>query len=447
MRFLPTLVCSLAAVLSSPAHAEPKRGQPIAVLTGEVRSAVTDQPISGAHVALWEAFPREGPGYYCPGCYRDCGRSTTTDDKGVFTLDHLDDSLMFKVLVTAEGYSPLLTEKSQNPALGPKVGEKALRLRPRDWSLYKPRQLLHGRVIETNGQPIAGAIVEAWGATNDDGSGMFGAVDGLDPLAVTAKDGTFKIGYTNGADLISITITAPGLARAVLKDLATGDKVHELALTEGAAISGRLTIDGKPAADIEVGLYDARRFVEDQSKEDRIATDKNGRFSFAAIRPNRDYWVYTKMDSAKKLGAAAMRRLHVGADSTAQDIGDLEMTPGFRVAGRLVTADGQAPPAGRVFLSNDDAWDDQIFESGPDGEFYFLAVPAGKYDLNFSSIDRANKLTISSKNAGIPFQGAARLEGRVDADITGLQVLLAPPEPQQNHTVQQWEKPLEGVEP
>ncbi len=136
-------------------------------------------------------------------------------------------------------------------------------------------------------------------------------------------------------------------------------------------------LDGKPVADVEIGIYDARRGIEDQSHEERIATDHNGRFSFAAIRPDRDYWVYTKMDSSRKFFAASMKRVHVGADNSTLDLGDLEMTPTLRVSGRIVTVDGQPPLPGRVFLANDDAWDDQIYETGPDGEFSFFGVTAG----------------------------------------------------------------------
>lgn len=441
------LLCTIAAALliSQPALAEPPHGQPLAVLEGEVLSTAPDAaPVKGARVAVWEAAPREGPGYYCPGCYRDCGRTTTTDEHGHFAIDRLDDTLMFKLLVTADGYAPLLTEKFQNPGKGPKVAEKALRLSPRDWSIYKPRQVLRGRVLEKDGTPVPGAIVETWMVMNEDGTGRGGAVEGLDPIAVSGPDGAFRIAYYQPTDRMSVTVSARGFARAVYQDLKTGDQPHDLTVTEGAGISGRLMKDGHPVPDIEVGLYDDRRFMEDQSKEQLIATNDKGLFSFAAIRPDRDYWLYTKMDSAKSLGAGAMMKVHIGADGSVQDIGDLEMKPTLRVAGTIVTESGEGPPLGRVFISNMKAWDDQMCETGPDGAFSFDGIPPGKYDLTFSC---GGKLVVSSRNASSPFQAAGRLEGRIDADTLGLRVLVGPPELRDSDTVQFYETPLEGVEP
>jgi protocatechuate 3,4-dioxygenase beta subunit len=434
-----------AVLLATPASAEPRRGQPVAVLSGEVVSDTTEaKPIAGARVAIWEAGPREGPGYYCPSCYRDCGRSVQTDEHGRFSLEHLDDTLKFKLLVTAEGFAPLLTLRLQNPSDGPLMGDKALRLKPREWSEFKPRQVLRGRVVEKDGTPVPGAVVEAWMVMNEDGTGSGGAVDGLDPVAVTDAEGLFRMAYSKPTDRMSVTVIARGMARAVYRDLVTGDKPHDLTVTEGAAVSGRLVRDGQPVPDIEVGLFDARRGIDDQAHEEIIATDARGGFSFAAIRPNRDYWVYTKMDSAKHLGAAAVKKIHIAADGSAQDVGDLEMKPTLRVAGQVVAESGDPLPKGRIFLSNMDAWDDQIFETGPDGNFSFEGVPAGKYDLSYTC---GGKLMVSSKNASCPFKASGRLEGRIDADTLNLRVLVAPPEQGEARIVQMWEKPLEGVEP
>ena len=56
-----------------------------AVLTGSIVDQ-QGQPVSGARVDIAIAAPKIGPGIFCPSCYVDCAKHTTTDDDGQFEI-------------------------------------------------------------------------------------------------------------------------------------------------------------------------------------------------------------------------------------------------------------------------------------------------------------------------------------------------------------------------
>ncbi len=212
MRLLPLLVCSVeAALFSLPALAEPPRPaspppsspakssppkttpQSRALVSPSGQPSLAKAPVTTAPVATEIAAAPPSP------TTRASSPSITSTTRSCQGL-----------LVTAEGYAPLLTGESCKPRpTGPKVGPKALRLTPRDWSLYKTHQTLHGRVLESSGKPVAGAIVEAWGATNNDGSGSFGAVEGLDPSPSLPRTAHSGFATTAGAETSSVSPSKP----------------------------------------------------------------------------------------------------------------------------------------------------------------------------------------------------------------------------------------------
>ena len=74
-------------------------------LSGRVLGA-DGSPIGGATVFIYEAGPRSGLSPFCPSCYPDCGKHRTTELTGRFVVPSLSDSLVFRVLVIADGFEP-----------------------------------------------------------------------------------------------------------------------------------------------------------------------------------------------------------------------------------------------------------------------------------------------------------------------------------------------------
>jgi hypothetical protein len=84
-------------------------------LTGRVLN-LKGEPLAGATVFVSTAAPREGVAIFCPSCYLDCGKKTTTDGAGRFTLSDLDPSLVFHLVATADGYRAGGSRRNVDPA-------------------------------------------------------------------------------------------------------------------------------------------------------------------------------------------------------------------------------------------------------------------------------------------------------------------------------------------
>jgi hypothetical protein len=404
-------------------------------LTGTV-SDESGIAIAHATVRTWQAWPIHGISYYCPGCYADCGKLVQADEDGRWCITSVDASLQFTVLATAEGFIPAITRK-HDPADGP----LHITLKRRDASLLRPAQVVRGRVLGSDGNPLEGAVVEPemvwWGGWK---SGSGGAVAGLDPMAVTNDKGEFALAYKDDCDGMDLRVEAPAHAQALFKRTASGTEARDLRLVFGVTIRGRLVKDGEPAHGIEVGVCSVDRSSDANFERHTIGTGVTGKFEFANLNPGRDYVVYPLMDSARKLGSGVPRRVHAGADKSTADAGDLALAPGHRVAGRVQMPAGAslALPA-KVMLSGELAWDSQAVDVKPDGTFELSEVPTGVYELNVIM----KGFEPSERNAS--FCGAQRLMGKVDRDID-LVCLMSPAGTSGRSGITSTEAPLRGYE-
>jgi hypothetical protein len=75
--------------------------------------------------------------------------------------------------------------------------------------------------------------------------------DGLDPLAVTNTKGEFEISYNRPAREIMVAIEARTMAQKFVV-IPTGQHRQTVALSEGAAIRGRLVAGEKPVSGAEI---------------------------------------------------------------------------------------------------------------------------------------------------------------------------------------------------
>ena len=92
-------------------------------------------------------------------------------------------------------------------------------------------------------------------------------------------------------------------------------KLHEIRMTEGAAVQGRILQEGKPVPSITVGLVQGSRAAGRFVGVYRIASNSEGRFTFLNVHPNDDYFLYTTMDDAAYRGGILLpERISVGAD-------------------------------------------------------------------------------------------------------------------------------------
>ena len=244
-------------------------------LSGTVQNQEA-QPIRNATVFIYTAGPKEGPGVLCPFCYADCRKRATTDASGKFTIESLDPDLLFRVLVVAADCQPTFVSKV-DPAVKPIL----VKLKPTRHGETSDKRL-QGRVVDLDGKPIAGAVINIRSVTRAE-STRFGGNYDVDPLAVSDDSGSFVINSTNSFDAAGVDVEARGYAKAVFQSLATGDAIHTLKLTEGAVLKGRIVKGAQPLAGVEVGVAGADRNSEVFVGDFSVGTDKDGRFLLANL--------------------------------------------------------------------------------------------------------------------------------------------------------------------
>lgn len=386
-------------------------------LSGLVKSA-DGKPVEGALVTIYSAGVRVGSSPFCPTCYTDCGKRAATAADGAFSIEKLDPSLIFRVLVVAKGYEPKFVTKV-DPMNAKQLGV-SLKARP---TVPDDRtRVVAGQVLSPNNTPLAGALIEPFGCKTDK-SRWWGSMPGVDPLAVSDENGHFEIVSANPVEGLDLQISARATATKKFPLVPSGNKENRLQLSAGATVRGRLLDHGKPLAGVLVGLAQADRGAEDYISATQIGTDSNGQFLFTNVPADRDYFVYGIMNSLRKRGAVVARRVKVAGDDTKSDVGDLIVEPAFRIAGRVALSDGKPLPAHtRVLLSREDAWDSQTVQADADGKFEALGIPQGVISITAS----VPNYHASEKNKSLERLNGTSLKGLVTADIDVLTILLEP---------------------
>jgi beta-lactamase regulating signal transducer with metallopeptidase domain/uncharacterized GH25 family protein/cytochrome oxidase Cu insertion factor (SCO1/SenC/PrrC family) len=415
------LLAALGLVTLTDAQTEKGQTEPASAstsarsdLTGEVYLANGQPGVATIFIAT--AKPKTGTSTFCPSCYADCVKSAKADAQGHFKIDSLDPTLLFQILVVAKDCAPQYVA-NVDPGRGPVI----VKLEPRNYAQAPPGNTLRGRVVDTNGAPIAGAEIEAGGIRQKDGSATWVALEGVDPLAVSDEKGEFLITSVKPFASMDVNVEARGFARKTFTELRSGTTGHDLTMTEGATVSGRVTWNGKPLAGVSVGIVSTDRTAGHTTVHFEIGTDADGRFAFMNLPPNDQYNVYGIMQSLKNYGAVMPSQVSTSADGSKADAGDLVVVPAHRLAGGVVLDDSQPIPAKtRLLIGREDAWDSLQVDLDAEGHFDTKGIPSGLVDVGV----RVPGYRISRKNASLDVLNPFRLLGRVDEDITNLIILL-----------------------
>jgi beta-lactamase regulating signal transducer with metallopeptidase domain/uncharacterized GH25 family protein len=381
-----------------------------------------------ATVFVATAGPKTGSSTFCPSCYADCSKHSATDAHGAFKIEALDPQLTFQLLAVAKGYQPKYVSKV-DPVQGKLVN---IELDPIESADAAPDHSLRGRVVNSKGKPISGAVVEMQGIESKEGGGSWGMIGGIDPLAVTDANGEFLITAKNPFDMMTVRVMARTFADKLFDKLASGAAPHELGLTEGAALTGRVVLDGKPLAGVSVGVSAVDRRAGRYLGHFEVSTGERGYFAFVNLPPDGEFELYTLMSSMKALGAVPVRQIRTGKDGETTDAGDLPVAPAHRLAGRVVLADGlPLPEKTRLLISRDGAWDSLQVTLGKDGSFDTTGIPSELITLSV----RTKGYHVSARNLSVDQLNPFQLIGRVERDITNLVFMLEKgPEPRPDYS-------------
>jgi uncharacterized GH25 family protein len=367
-------------------------------------------------VYIASAAPKKGVNTVGPVAWDDCAKRVQTDAQGGFKFTELDSTLNFGVVAVAEGYKPGQVGNA-DPAKGKPV---KIVLNPLEAADAGPDHTLRGRVLDSQGRPIAGAMVALTGLETKDGGGSYGRFSGIDEESVTDDQGAFLITDKKPFDMMQVKVSARSYADKNFDRLASGTP-HDLVLTPGAELHGRVVLEGRPLAGVSVGITGVNRSMEDYLGHFTIGTDAEGNFDFVNLPPDGDFLIYTTLGSMKNRGAVPARQIHTGAEGDVTEAGDLVVEPGHRLAGRVVLADDQpVPPKTRLDIGRESGWDNLQVTLGPDGAFDVSGIPTEIMDLSV----RPKGYHLSGRNVSLDQLNPFRLIGRVDRDLTNL-VLLA----------------------
>jgi hypothetical protein len=383
-----------------------------ATASGKVVDAA-GAPVDHATVMVYEAGVKKGYSLFCPTCYVDCGKRTTTDVEGKFTIAGLSPDLLFTLLVVKDGYSAEYIRKL-DPAKGP-APNATLKPRP---AIEDATQYVRGKVVDRDGAAVRDVVVEQKGVTSrGPGGGMmtgFGANGWIDQAVVSNEKGEFEIAYGKPAVQMILNVAARGMAPKLVT-FPTGPERKTVTVTDGALIRGRLLFDGKPVANAQLGLITHERRSGTMYPEVLIGTGEDGTFAITNVPAGRIWLLYPKMDSVAARGIGGdVVGVETKDDGEEVNVGDIELKRAYSFKGRVVLTDGKPiPPDMRVTLGADRAWDSQIAMIAPDGSFEFRGVPPGIY-----GVSPAVKGYRTVESSGV--------EALVKKDVSGFVVRMEP---------------------
>jgi len=288
-------------------------------LTGKVTDNL-GKPLADATVMIYHAGVKHGYSTFCPSCYTDCGKRVDTDQTGTFTIKGLDSDLKFELLVVRDGYLAMFVQ-NVDPSAG---ASPAASLAPRA-KVTDPARVVHGRVLDSDGQPLRAAVIEPIGIElMRDGHGpssIYGTIDGLEAIAVSNRSGEFEIAHASPAMGMLLRVEARGMAPKVIA-AQTGPEPTTVTVGLGGVIRGRLMNHGQPVAGALLGLMPRARagygghlkIFGDPYEEIRIGTQADGTFVITNVPAHGDWYVYGKMESIGPLGATEPKEISSGAD-------------------------------------------------------------------------------------------------------------------------------------
>lgn len=410
--FLPFGIIIALAFISLPAQAVD--------LTGTIRDD-QGKPLAGASVLISTAGVKTGTSPLCPSCYADCAKKAMTGTDGRFAIADLSNDLRFSIAVVAPGYESHMTKR-----LDPAKQELLVRLAPLHLDQMDPREYITGRVLDEEGQPVPHAEVETM---HGDVEGEGGAISSVfQEFVVTDAQGGFVLTTKRHVKMKEITfrIKARGYASQSAVHIKPRKSEHVFRLNRGVTVSGLLMNGDQPVPNAEVGLVQKERSLEVFQGEQRIGTDAKGRFTFTNIAGDQDWFVYSIMDSVKKLGTTPAVLITLKKPGSHLDAGTLRLQKGLSLTGQVVLDDnGRIPPGTKIMLSLKDAWDHQEATLNAQGQFSFHGLPSAAVSLT----TYIRGYDISELNPSLDRYNTRSLIGRLESDVRGLSIWLERQQP------------------
>ena len=347
----------------------------------------------------------------------------TADATGAFALQHVPTSASLGALAAGFGPSTLVDLELVDTAKS--STEVVLQLTASGGSLL-------GRVSDSTGAPVAGAIVVAGGnPTRLEYRGRKVIAQWTGHHATTGADGRFAmVGLKTGPQPVSVRADGFGIWRSEVTIAAASPTTIEVPLQVAAAIHGRVTdLAGKPIAGASVRAYDRApktRFLaggqidfDEEFGHRGTNCDDQGNYRLEGITPGTAH-VFAQEQPARGTGTAktqvsAQQALAIEPGS------DTEWNPvldeGRTISGIVLYRDGFPFPDLFVTLTDERSGAEQTFNTHRNGEFRFCGLEASTYALRVQVWLPTGGAGFISRGGLVPDQGKVEVRAEFDQPV------------------------------
>src|SRR5262249_52275895 len=154
-----------------------------------------------------------------------------------------------------------------------------------------PERTVRGQLLDDQGHPIAGALVEPSGAKTENRR-WWGRVE-ADPT-VSDKDGNFLLIAPESYEGLDLSINRKGFAGIDVELVSPGKEPRQITVPSGTQVTGRLVHNGQPLAGQTVAVVQLDRSVPHHFlKAIAATTDADGKFAFNYLPADERYAIFT----------------------------------------------------------------------------------------------------------------------------------------------------------
>ncbi len=399
---------------------------PRGTFSGVVQNA-NGAPIVGASVVVsrsHSAHEKLLDGVYS---HPDCLKHAVTDSHGEFAIDGIDAGRRLTLMIAADGHAT----KSVSDVDAQDGRREIVLSGPRLKTITRSINDVYGRVVDPEGDPVGGAIVAPRGYMQGD-IGLEGPMESVAQITVTNADGEFRVPSALAVSALHLQVSARGFVPQFLAEVSNGGDEQTLTLKRGATLRGRVVLDGVPQRGIVVGANVAQRFSGSWNGPWGTLTDQEGRFTIAHVVPDKQLCVFAAMESVGGLGAAPQAFV-TAADETNIDLGDLPITSGFRLHGRVVLADDASLPDNlHLSIVRNGSGERILTPVDENGEFEVHNLPAEILHISAYGLIEGSERRVwpwpfhlSAENASLDPHNPHHLVGLL-SENTEITILLAP---------------------